>query len=328
MFLKHAPFTAWSLALCLLTGLLARAEDPAPSQPSADTSAAIVSSLKWQTGMITLKDGLAKINLTDDFRFLDSADARKVLHNVWNNPDDPELLGMIFPKDKGPLDDDGWAVTVNYEGKGYVKDGDADKINYDDLLKTMQKETKDANPEREKEGYQSLDLIGWAAPPRYDKAAHKLYWAKELKVGKYTEHTLNYDIRILGRHGVLVLGAISGMNQFPEIDKKTPEILSMVDFQPGSAYADFDPKVDKIAEYGLATLVAGGALAGAAKLGLLGVLFKYIVVIVLALKKALILVIVGIVAGVKKVWSMMTGKTKTPDHLLPPRVDPPPPSGP
>jgi len=67
------------------------------------------------------------------------------------------------------------------------------------------------------------------------------------------------------------------------------------------------------------------ALAGAAKLGLLGALFKYIVIAVLALKKALIVVIVAIVAGVKKLWGKATGNASTPDHLLPPRVDPPPP---
>ncbi|HEV3272378.1 MAG TPA: DUF2167 domain-containing protein [Candidatus Methylacidiphilales bacterium] len=312
------------LALSLFTSLLLRADDPAPARPSADTLAAMASSLKWQTGVITLKDGLAKINLTPDFRFLGGDDARKVLHEMWNNPDDPDLLGMIFPKDKGPLDDDGWAVTINYESGGYVKDDDAEKINYDDLLKKMQQQTAEADPERVKEGYPSIELVGWAAPPRYDKATHKLYWAKELKVANYPEHTLNYDIRILGRRGVLVLGAISSMNQFPAIDQKTPEILAMVDFQPGNTYADFDPKIDKVAEYGLATLIAGGALAGAAKLGLFAGLFKWIIAGALALKKVLIVAIVAIVAGVKKLWGKVTGKTKTPDHLLPPRDNPPP----
>lgn len=307
-----------------LFGGMVRADDPPPAPPSRDTLAAMAASLKWQTGTISLKDGLAKINLTDNFRFLDNADARKVLHDMWGNPDDPAILGMIFPKDKGPLDRDSWAVMVNYEDGGYMKDDDADKINYDDMLKKMQQQARDANPEREKEGYPSIDLIGWAAPPRYDKATHKLYWAKDLRFGAETEDTLNYDIRILGRHGWLVLGAISSMNAFPEIDRKVPQILAMVDFQPGNAYTDFDPKIDKVAEYGLATLIAGGALAGAAKLGLFGLLFKYIVVVVLALKKAVILVIVAVVAGVKKLWSMVTGKTKTPDHLLPPRNDPPP----
>jgi uncharacterized membrane-anchored protein len=314
----------WTILLCLFSALFLRADDPAtpPAKLSADDRAAMASSLKWQTGTITLKDGLAKINLTDDFRFIDSADARKVLHDMWGNPDDPELLGMIFPKDKGPLDRGGWAVTINYEENGYVKDDDAEKINYDDLLKKMQQQARDASPERVKEGYDSIELIGWAAPPHYDKATHKLYWAKDLKFGDEKEDTLNYDIRILGRRGVLVLGAISSMDEFPVIDKKVPDILAMVDFQPGNTYAEFDPKVDKVAEYGLAALVAGGALAGAAKLGLFGLLFKYFFVAVLALKKAVILVVVAVVAGVKKLWSKITGssgKSSTPDHLLPPK---------
>jgi uncharacterized membrane-anchored protein len=324
MFVKFVPLTAWTLALCLFAGPLLRADDPTPAQPSADTQAAMASSLKWQSGTITLKDGLAKINLTDNFRFLGNADARKVLHNMWGNPDDPDILGMIFPKDKGPLDNDSWAVTVNYESNGYVKDDDAEKINYDDLLKKMQQQAKDASPEREKQGYPSIDLVGWAAPPHYDKPTHKLYWAKDLKFGGETKDTLNYDIRILGRRGVLVLGAISSMNAFPEIDQKVPQILTMVDFQPGNSYADFDPKVDKIAEYGLTALIAGGALAGAAKLGLFGLLFKYIIVIALALKKAAIVIIVAIVAGVKKLMSSFSGKSKTPDHLLPPKDNSPP----
>jgi uncharacterized membrane-anchored protein len=92
----------------------------------------------------------------------------------------------------------------------------------------------------------------------------------------------------------------------------------MVDFQPGNTYAEFDPKIDKVAEYGLAGLIAGGALAGAAKLGLLAGFFKWIVAAVLALKKAIIFVVIAIVAGVKKLWASITGRSKTPTNLLPP----------
>ena len=310
MFMKMSSTALiWTWCVLLLSGLILRADDQPPARPSHDAIMAMASSLKWQTGTITIKNGLAKINLTDDFRFIGSDDARKVLHQVWNNPDDPDLLGMIFPKDKGPLDDDGWAVLINYEDDGYVKDDDAAKINYDDLLKNMQQSVKDADPDRVKQGYPSLNLVGWAAPPRYDKATHKLYWAKDLKVDGATGDTLNYDIRILGRHGVLVLETIADMSEFPQINQKTPEILSMVDFQPGNTYGEFDPKIDKVAEYGLATLIAGGALAGAAKLGLFGLAFKYIVVAVLALKKAIIVVVIAVVAGAKKLWAKVTGKS-------------------
>lgn len=317
MITQPVKFAVWALALALAVPFTLSA-DPAPDgKPGEDTIAAIASSLKWQTGTITIKGGLAKINLTDDFRFLDAKDSNKVLHDIWGNPEDPEILGMIFPKDKGPTDHGTWAVTLNYESGGYVKDDDAEKINYTDLLKQMQQSARDASPERVKQGYPSIELVGWAAPPRYDKATHKLYWAKDLKFGDDTYDTLNYDIRILGRRGVLILGAISSMRAFPEIEEKVPEILAMVDFQPGNTYADFDPKVDKVAEYGLAALVAGGALAGAAKLGLFGLLWKYIIVAVFALKKAIILVVVAVIAGVKKLWSKFSGKSNT-DHILPP----------
>jgi uncharacterized membrane-anchored protein len=308
-----------SVVLGLFTALFLRADDP-PAQPSMESLEAIASTLKWQTGTITLKDGLAKITLTDDFRYLDPADSEKVLHDLWGNPPNKHTLGMIFPKDAGPLDRGGWGIAISYEGNGYVKDNDADKINYDDLLKQMKEETHEANEERVKEGYDAMELIGWAAPPRYDKETHKLYWAKEYKVEGATHDTLNYNIRILGRRGVLVLNAIASMREFPAIEKTVPEVLAMVDFQPGNTYADFDPKIDKIAEYGLAALVAGGALGAAAKLGLFGVIAKYFFVIILALKKFIILVVVGVVALVKKLFSSFGGKSSTPEHLLPPKT--------
>ena len=252
---------------------------------------------------VDIKDGLAKINLTPDFRYLDAKDSAKVLHNLWGNPDDPSVLGMIFPKDKGPLDPDRWAITVSYEARGYIKDDDADKIDYTAMLKQMQDGARAGNAERIKEGYDSIEIVGWAAPPRYDKATHKLYWAKDLKFGDDKEDTLNYDMRILGRRGVLVLGAIAAMSDFPEIDKKTPEILSMVDFQTGNQYADFNPKVDKIAEYGLGALVAGGVIAGAAKLGIFAVILKFCV----AGFKYILIGLVALGATIKKMWGKIRG---------------------
>lgn len=114
---------------------------------------------------------------------------------------------------------------------------------------------------------------------------------------------LNYDIRILGRRGVLVLTAVSSMDQLPEIEKETPGILGMVDFNQGSRYADFDPKVDKVATYGIAALVAGGI---AAKAGL----FKLLLAGLLALKKFVIIAFVAVVAFFKRLFGR--GKMRPP----------------
>ncbi len=108
---------------------------------------------------------------------------------------------------------------------------------------------------------------------------------------------------MLGRRGVLELNAIASIDQFAMIDKETPQILGMVDFKEGSRYADFDPKVDKVAKYGIATLVAGGALAAAAKLGLL----KGFWVFILAAKKFIIIGAVALVALFKKFFKRSGG---------------------
>ena len=293
------------LLLCLAAPFLRADPEPAPAKPTRESLAAIASSLKWQTGTITLKDGLAKINLTDDFRYLNHDNAQKVLHDIWGNPADPDVLGMIFPAKVSPLDDDGWGIVVEYEESGYVKDDDAGKINYSDLLKQMQQDTNDANPERVKAGYPSVTLVGWATPPRYDATTHKLYWAKDIKFGSSQEDTLNYNIRVLGRRGVLVLNAVAGMRQFPTISQQMPQVLSMVDFQTGNQYADFDPKVDKIATYGLATLVAGGVLGAAAKFGT----FKFLWPLLLGLKKFAIVALLALGAALKKISAWFKGRS-------------------
>jgi uncharacterized membrane-anchored protein len=76
---------------------------------------------------------------------------------------------MIFPVGKGPLDEGGWAFVVEYEKVGYVKDNDADKINYDELLTEMKDDVEEGNQERIDAGYAPITLIGWAAKPYYDK---------------------------------------------------------------------------------------------------------------------------------------------------------------
>jgi uncharacterized membrane-anchored protein len=258
---------------------------------------ALLKSLKYQQGEIDLRGGLAKLTVPKEFNYLGPDDAETVLVKLWGNPpSETKPLGLLIPAGLTPLSSNAWVVTIDYSEDGFVKDNDAGKINYDDLLKKMQKGIAENNAERQKQGYRAITLVGWAAPPRYDAATHKLYWAKQLQFEGERQDTLNYNIRMLGRKGVLELNAIAGLDQLAEIDAQTPQILGMVDFKEGSRYADFDPKVDKVAKYGIATLVAGGALAAAAKLGF----FKLFWVGLLAAKKFIIIGVIAVVALVKK----------------------------
>ena len=290
------------LLILLFTGLLAatglvRAEDDTNQLAHLKQVMSLAKNLKYQQGQIDLRGGLATLSVPKEFNFLGPDDAETVLVKLWGNPPaDDKPLGLLIPAGMTPLSTNCWVVTIDYNEDGFVKDDDASKINYDDLLKEMQTGIAAHNKARQEQGYPAITLLGWAAPPHYDAATHKLYWAKALKFEGAADDTLNYSIRMLGRKGVLELNAIASVNQFAEIDARTPQILGMVDFKEGNRYADFDPKVDKVAKYGIATLVAGGAMALAAKAGF----FKVLLVGLLAAKKFIIIGVIAVVAFAKK----------------------------
>jgi uncharacterized membrane-anchored protein len=290
--------------LLLAVPTLALADSPVPLSRKAEVRQ-IVDGLTYQQGNITLKDGLATIQLQPNFRYLNPADTEAVLSKIWSNPPLAKApLGMLVPAGFDPLSVDSWAVIISYDEDGHVADDDATKINYDTLLAQMKEGTREASQQRVQQGYKPIELVGWAAPPRYDAATHKMYWAKEIKFGDSDEHTLNYNIRILGRQGVLVLNAVATMPELAMVEQATPDILSMVNFKDGSRYADFNPSTDKLATYGLAALVAGGI---AAKAGL----FKVLWVGLLAAKKFVIMGLVALGAFFKRVWAKMSGKQTT-----------------
>ncbi|HEV2694635.1 MAG TPA: DUF2167 domain-containing protein [Verrucomicrobiae bacterium] len=294
--MKIKSIALWLAAFFALTASV-HAQDDTNLPPKL---VALLKSLKYQTGEIDLRGGLAKLSVPKEFNFLGPDDANTVLVKLWGNPpSDDKPLGLLIPAGMTPMSSNCWIVTMDYSEDGYVKDDDASKINYDDLLKKMQQGIAENNAERTKAGYPAITLVGWAAPPHYDAATHKLYWAKQLKFDGEKHDTLNYSIRMLGRKGVLELNAVADIGQFAEIDQQTPQILSMVDFKEGSRYADFDPKVDKVATYGIAALVAGGVLATAAKFGLL----KGLWVALLAAKKFIIIGAVAVVAFFKKMFN-------------------------
>lgn len=247
---------------------------PAPADSAALLKAKLDSmqaTLHYQTGRVTLPDGVGDITVPAGFRYLDAEQSARVLTKFWGNPDG-ESLGMLFPATKGPLDEGGWAFVVEYEKMGYVKDDDAADIDYDDLLKDMQSDTEESNAERAEAGYEPITLVGWAAKPYYDKSLNVLHWAKELKFGDATENTLNYNVRLLGRKGVLNLNAVGSVGQLAEVRTTIPAVIKSVSFSKGLQYADFDPKLDEVAAYGIGGLIAGKVLA---KVGFFALILKF-----------------------------------------------------
>jgi uncharacterized membrane-anchored protein len=226
-----------------------------------------------------------------------------VLSDLWGNPVDSTLLGVLVPANTGVLSPNAWLFTIKYDEMGYVKDDDADDINYDDLLAEQQKETREANPERIKEGYPPIEFVGWASKPYYDKQQKTLHWAKELKFGNDSLNTLNYNLRILGRKGIFVLNAVANMQELPLVKTNISKVLSSVTFKTGSKYSDFLPDVDKVAAWTIGGLVAGKILA---KVGFFVLFAKFWKLILLA-----------IVGGGSAIWKFMTNRGSKPTEAEP-----------
>ena len=241
---------------------------------------AIEKSMNYQTGKIKLDNGNATLNVPKGFKFINAKNAQYVLHDLWGNPADATVQGAIIPENTGVTMAGCWLFTVTFDPMGFVKDDDAKDVNYDDLLAEMKKDISDANPERQKSGYGSMQLVGWASKPFYDENKKVLHWAKEIKFNNDSINTLNYDLRILGRKGVFVLSAVGSIEQLNVIKPSINTIISSIEFDEGERYANFDSSTDSVAAWTIGGLVAGKVLA---KVGFFALIAKFGKVILLAL---------------------------------------------
>ncbi len=239
----------------------------------------IEANLNYQHGVIELESGNATISVPEGFGFLDKEQANYVLTDLWGNMEDETILGLLVPENRGVMDDHSWLFTVSFEEMGYVEDEDADDIDYDDLLEELQEDTRVSNEQRAELGYQTVELVGWAASPHYDANAKVLHWAKELRFEGDSINTLNYNLRVLGRKGVFVLNAVASMPELEEVESNIDNVLTSVSFKEGHRYADFLPEVDEVAAWTVGGLVAGKVLA---KAGFFAIILKFWKIIAVA----------------------------------------------
>jgi uncharacterized membrane-anchored protein len=268
---------------------------PAQAQAEPDAAAArarvesIESRLHPQTGDIRLPGADAVLHLGQDYYFLPPDEARLVIVDGWGNPPDAatNVLGIVFQAGRHFYEPDAWGAVISYNSSGYVSDDDADSANYAELLQQLQAGDAEENQRRAAQGFPAQHLVGWAEQPAYNRATHSVVWAQNLQIAGQSENSLNYDVRLLGRNGVLSLNMVTGMSQLAATRQAAQRFAAQAEFTPGNRYADHQTG-DRTAEYGVAGLVAAGVgVAVASKTGV-------IAVILLFLKKIGILIVAGI----------------------------------
>jgi len=250
------------LFLVLLALLLVCAGETAFAQHSP------LASLPWQMGPTTVKLGTrATLNVPDGYAFLDPAGTRS-LNTILHDPSTSVDQYTLAPKSLK------WIALFSYQDIGYVKDDE--KLDADAILQSYREGTERANEERRERGWNEVHVVGWYTPPQYDSQIKSLAWSILGEDAANHQRIVNYDTRLLGRHGVMSVTVISSQDYLSSAITDFKDTLAGFQFAPGESYAEYRPG-DRVAEYGLAALITGGALAVAAKKGLFTVIGSFLI---------------------------------------------------
>ena len=251
-----------ALVLMLSVGLAVAQEQPAQEQQSP------MDSLPWKKGPTTVKLGdHATLNVPDGYAFLDAAGSRS-LNDILHNPPADGDEYTLAPKS---LD---WIAFFSYEDIGYVKDDE--KLDPAAILDSYRQGTEESNKERRSRGWSELKIIGWSAKPEYDTQIKSLAWSILAEDLQSHDQVVNYNTRLLGRHGVMDVVVVASPKELATSIADFKRTLPGFQYTSGESYAEYRPG-DHVAEYGLAALITGGAIAVAAKKGLFGVIGGFLV---------------------------------------------------
>jgi uncharacterized membrane-anchored protein len=256
--------TFWTVALA--TGVACAV--PALAQDNAQQAQADlvdqVNALNWVHGPATVPIGdEASMRIPKGVRYLDPAGTSKFVQLNGNPPIDNDYT--IAPEDTR------WFAILEFESSGYVSD--KEKIDPDALFKQIKSNEDADNKERATAGQTGLHLDRWITAPHYDAVSHNLEWGTVMHTDS-GEQVVNYTSRILGRDGVTKAILVSDPTNLQADLQQYRAAMSGFAYLPDKKYEDHKSG-DKMAEYGLGALVAGGAAAAVMKTGLFAAILKF-----------------------------------------------------
>jgi uncharacterized membrane-anchored protein len=233
----------------------------------------------------------AEIEITEGLKLTGSKGAQSLLRMFENIPSGRELAILAN-------EDLSWWALFTFLEDGYVKDDEKGEIKADEILSSMQENQEQGNKERKSRGLPGLMLLGWAVRPFFNEETKSMEFGLRLKndSGPDASESVNYETNLLGRRGRMKVTLVCDPDILESSLAALRTTLKGFNYITGESYAEYR-KGDKVANYGLTALVAGGGLALAAKSGLLGKLIKPIILGVVALG-----------AGIKKFWGKITGR--------------------
>ncbi len=240
--------------------------------------------IDWKRGPATYQvANKAKIFVPEGYIFLGVKETDKYLEISQNSSDGTRhFFGPESSK---------WDAYFSFDPIGYVKDEDS--LNSDSLLQDSIENQKYANKERRKKKWSTMTILGWEFEPQYDKSNNLLEWAFLIRDDASKKELVNYETRILGRDGVMKVVLVTGPDDLHVSVLDFKEKIKGFKFNPGEKYSEYK-EGDRVAEFGLAALIAGGAAALASKKGF----WAAIVAFFIAAKKLVLVAALGLFAWI------------------------------
>jgi uncharacterized membrane-anchored protein len=204
-------------------------------------------SLDWkEAGIHQLPESHSTISLPEGYRLLIGEDARKA-REYSGIRSSPELEAIVYADIQN---------TILFESynEGYVSLNDWETLDSANLLKGISESTEEGNKERKEMGLEELHVVGWVQKPILDKYTKTIYWAIEGE-GSEEGSFINSVALRLGREGYEKLIWITDKEFYIPFGGHLETMLQAHSFDPDYRYEDYT-KGDRIASYGVATLVA------------------------------------------------------------------------
>lgn len=242
-------------AAALVFAPCAFADGPGPAQPNvaappvraAPVQAPTTTAPQGRSGAIDLMNGGLHLNVPDGWLFYSADEAQAFMARNGAPAPSGTVLGLLARADQRIDQPGAWASVVSYQPIGYVQNSTASALS----APTLEADVRAARTQQQRH------FEGFAAPPAFTAASSDLTWAERAAAPGAGGKDMRYEARKLGRNGVVALTSIGSADQQQAMQTAAPEMLAMISFGQGQAYADFVQGTDRVSTFTLPALVTG-----------------------------------------------------------------------
>jgi uncharacterized membrane-anchored protein len=215
-----------------------------------------IKAMHWiKQGLVTLPDSKGSVALPSGYAAVVGPEAQR-LSFLMDALSDDHVEAIVVNASNSD------EVVFNYFNDGFVNADDWGKVDAEAMLNSIKESTDQANLGRQKQKLDSIITDGWLQAPKFNPASNTAFWALSAHIN--STRLVNAIALRLGRYGYEKLNWITNSERYKPAGGDLEAILGAHSFAPGASYTDH-LEGDKLAGYGIASLVAVVAGAKIAK---------------------------------------------------------------